>query len=37
LIASIEWQNTQPPEPEKFKIVMNEAITALDSWISERM
>jgi hypothetical protein len=36
LINRVDWQD-EKPEPEQYNILMDEAITALDNWISERM
>lgn len=36
LIYRIDWQDDKP-EKEQFNQIMDEAITALDNWISERM
>ena len=36
LICQIDWQDGKP-EPEPYNILMDEAITALDNWISDRM
>ncbi len=35
LISQIEWQNEKPNQ-EQFNQIMDEAITAIDSWIAER-
>ncbi|NOR70850.1 MAG: hypothetical protein GQ532_14350 [Methylomarinum sp.] len=36
LICKIEWQN-EKPDQERFNQIMDEAITAIDKWISDRM
>ena len=36
LISQIEWQDEKPSQ-EKFNSLMDEAITAIDKWIVERM
>ncbi|SMG66522.1 hypothetical protein BMETH_625_2 [methanotrophic bacterial endosymbiont of Bathymodiolus sp.] len=36
LISRIVWDD-EKPESEKYNILMDESITALDNWISERM
>jgi len=35
-ICKIEWQN-EKPDQEQFNKIMDEAITAIDKWISDRM
>ncbi len=35
LIYGIEWQD-ETPDQEQFNVLMDEAITAIDNWISER-
>lgn len=35
LIYSIEWQD-ETPSQEEFNSLMDEAISAIDSWIAER-
>ena len=35
LIYSIQWQDS-PSNQDQFNILMDEAITAIDNWISQR-